>query len=102
VDELLARAMQGVDPTDPGASLRIFSNLMGLVPWWNLIAWQVFFILIGALLGWWRGRTKAGIIAALILGPFGWVIPFLPKRAPAAPPPVAGPLPPPLPSSKKR
>jgi hypothetical protein len=102
VDELLARAMQGVDPDDPGASLRIFSNLMGLVPWWNLIAWQVFFVLVGALLGWWRGRIMAGIIAALVLGPFGWVIPFMSKRAPSPQPPGSGPQPPPLPGSKKR
>jgi hypothetical protein len=94
--------MQGVDPDDPGASLRIFSNLMGLVPWWNLIAWQVFFVLVGALLGWWRGRTMAGIIAALVLGPFGWVISFMPKRAPSPPQPGSGPQPPPLPGSKKR
>jgi hypothetical protein len=102
VDELLARAMQGVDPGAPAASLQIFSNLMALVPWWNLVAWQVFFVLVGALLGWWRGRTKAGIIAALILGPFGWVVPFLPKRASPSPPVGRGPLPPPLPGSKKR
>jgi len=96
--------MQGVDPDDPGASLRIFSNLMGLVPWWNLIAWQVFFIAVGALLGWWRGRTMAGIVGALVLGPFGWVIPFIPKRGPPPLPslPIGGPQPPPLPGSKNR
>jgi len=97
--------MQGVDPDDPGASLRIFSNLMGLVPWWNLIAWQVFFIAVGALLGWWRGRTMAGIVGALVLGPFGWIIPFMPKPGPPPlPPPLSGSRaqPPPLPGSKKR
>ena len=94
--------MQGVDPDDPAASLRIFNNLMGLVPWWNLIAWQIFFVLVGALLGWWRGRTMAGIVAALVLGPFGWIIPFLPKRTPSSPAPGSGPQPPPLPGSKKR
>ncbi|PTR32797.1 hypothetical protein C8J98_1045 [Luteibacter sp. OK325] len=94
--------MQGVDPDDPAASLRIFSNLMGLVPWWNLIAWQVFFVVVGALLGWWRGRTMAGIVAALVLGPFGWVVPFMPKRVPPSQSPGGGPLPPPLPGSKKR
>jgi hypothetical protein len=94
--------MQGVDPTDPGAWLRIFSNLMGLVPWWNLIAWQVVFVVVGGLLGWWRGRTRAGIIASLILGPFGWIVPFMPGRAPPPLPPGTVPLPPPLPDSKKR
>ena len=94
--------MQGVDPDDPAAALHIFSNLMGLVPWWNLIAWQVFFVVVGAFLGWWRGRTVAGIVAALVLGPFGWIVPFIPKRVPASPSPGSGPQPPPLPGSKKR
>jgi len=85
--------MRGVDPDDPAASLHIFSNLMGLVPWGSLIAWQVFFVLVGALLGWWRGRLMAGIVGALVLGPFGWIIPFMAKRAAQ---------PPPLPGSKKR
>jgi hypothetical protein len=99
--------MQGVDPDDPGAFLRIFSNLMGLVPWWSLIAWQVFFVVVGALLGWWRGRTMAGVVGALVLGPFGWIIPFIPRRIPPSssvgPGPRAGPhpQPPPLPGSKK-
>ncbi|MEZ2417726.1 hypothetical protein [Luteibacter sp. RCC_6_2] len=91
MNELLARAMQGVDPDDPGAFLQIFMNLMALVPWGQLILWQVVFVVVGGLLGWWRGRTMAGVVAALILGPFGWVVPFLPRRTP-----------PPLPGSKKR
>lgn len=98
--------MQGVDPAEPGAFLQIFMNLMGLVPWGQMIVWQVVFVVVGALLGWWRGRLKAGVIASLILGPFGWIVPFLPQRAPPPLPParpLAGrDLPPPLPGSKKR
>ena len=86
MNELLARAMQGVDPDDPGAFLQIFTNLMGLVPWGELIVWQIVFIVVGALLGYWKGRTKAGVIASLILGPFGWIVPFLPRRTPPATP----------------
>jgi hypothetical protein len=97
VDDLLARAMRGVDPDAPGAFLAIFANLMRLVPWGELILWQVIFIVVGALLGWWRGRLIAGVVAALVLGPFGWVVPFLPRKTPRPPP-----LPPPLPGSKKR
>ncbi|HEY4292004.1 hypothetical protein [Luteibacter sp.] len=104
MDELLAKAMQGVDPAEPGAFLQIFMNLMGLVPWGQMIVWQVVFVVVGALLGWWRGRLKAGVIASLILGPFGWIVPFLPQRTP--PPPArtltGRDLPPPLPGSKKR
>src|SRR3954468_8139412 len=97
--------MQGVDPDDPGAFLRIVGNLMAQVPWWNLVLWQVVFVVVGGLLGWWKGRTKAGVIAALILGPFGWVVPFLPRRTPPPLPPNAVPAAqrlPPLPGSKKR
>jgi len=106
VDELLAKAMQGVDPAEPGAFLHIFTNLMALVPWGEMVLWQVVFIVVGALLGWWRGRLKAALIASLVLGPFGWVVPFLPRRTPPPLPP-ARPLagrdgPPPLPGSKKR
>jgi hypothetical protein len=106
MDELLAKAMQGVDPAEPGAFLQIFLNLMGLVPWGQLIVWQIVFVVVGALLGWWRGRLKAGVIASLILGPLGWIVPFLPRRTPLPLPPARtlgrGDLPPPLPGSKKR
>ena len=93
MNDLLARALQGVDPDDPGASVKIFLNLMALVPWGQLILWQVVFILVGALLGWWKGRFAATVLASLVLGPFGWAVPFLPRRPPQ---------PPPLPGSKKR
>lgn len=93
MDDLLAKALQGVDPDDPGAFFRIFANLMALVPWGQLIFWQVVFIVVGAALGWWKGRFTATVLASLVLGPFGWAVPFLPRR------PVS---PPPLPGSKKR
>ncbi|MGE7139539.1 hypothetical protein ACQKIE_18085 [Luteibacter sp. NPDC031894] len=96
MDELLAKAMRGVDPDDPHAFVHIFTNLMGLVPWGEMILWQVVFVVVGGLLGWWRGRLKAGVIASLILGPFGWIVPFLPARQPPA-----ARHPPPLPGSKK-
>lgn len=111
MDELLAKAMAGVDPQAPGAFLTIFMNLMRLVPWGQLIIWQVVFIAVGAVLGWWRGRFTATVVASLVMGPFGWAVPFLPHK-PAGPPPVPrstaapgpggpGNGPPPLPGSKK-
>ncbi|QDE39125.1 hypothetical protein FIV34_07875 [Luteibacter pinisoli] len=87
MDELLAKATAGVDPQAPGAFLAIFMNLMRLVPWGELILWQVVFIVVGALLGWWRGRFTATLVASLVFGPFGWVVPFLPRR-PVGPPPL--------------
>ncbi len=29
---------------------------------------------IGALIGWWRGRTLAGLVWATVLGPIGWIV----------------------------
>ena len=105
MDELLAKAMDGVDPNEPGAFFHIFGNLMAVVPWGQMILWQIVFIVVGALLGWWRGRLKAAVIASLVLGPLGWIVPFLPRREPPPlppAPPYRGSRPPPLPGSKKR
>lgn len=90
VDELLARAMQGVDPDSPDAFARIFMNLMGLVPWAALLWWSIAFVAVGAVLGWWRGRTVEGIVWAAALGPIGWlVVLFKPRpRSRAEPPPL--------------
>jgi hypothetical protein len=74
MDELLARALHGVDPDAPGAFWQIFVNLMGLVPWAALFWWNVLFIAIGALIGWRRGRLAEGIAWALVLGPIGWLV----------------------------
>jgi hypothetical protein len=87
VDELLARAMHGVDADSPGAFLQIFANLMSLVPWAALFWWNLVFIAVGALLGHWRGRMGEGIAWAALLGPIGWIVILV------RPPPKARPLP---------
>ncbi|WP_266160770.1 hypothetical protein [Dyella silvatica] len=88
MDELLDKAMQGVDPDAPGAFWRVFSNLMGLLPWNALFWWSVGFVVVGALLGWWRGRLAEGVIWAVVLGPFGWfVVLARPVAKPRAEPP---------------
>jgi len=87
MDELLARAAQGVDPDAPDAFLRIFLNLMAQVPWTALFWWSLCFLAVGALLGWWRGRLAEGIAWAFVLGPIGWwVILRRPRRK--TPPPL--------------
>jgi hypothetical protein len=87
---LLAKALQGVDPNDPGAFLLIFRNLMGAVPWWPLIWLTLGFVAVGGLLGWWRGRFWLGVTSAALLGPFGWLVVIgLPRRS-ALPPPLPG------------
>lgn len=89
MDELLSKALQGVDPDAPGAFWQVFGNLMALVPWTALTLWSVFFVVVGAGLGWWRGHTRAGVLWALALGPIGWlVVLWLPRAQPGVPPPL--------------
>ncbi|HEV2680909.1 MAG TPA: hypothetical protein VGV14_10455 [Rhodanobacter sp.] len=90
MDELIARASQGVDPDAPDAFWQIFVNLLNMLPWAAMFWWNLLFIVVGALLGWWRGRTVEGIVWAFVLGPFGWIV-ILTKsrpRPPAVPPPL--------------
>ena len=90
MDELLARATQGVDPDAPGAFWHIFFNLLNMLPWAAMFWWSLLFVAVGALLGWWRGRLFEGIVWSWVLGPIGWVV-ILARRRPAPrpqPPPL--------------
>lgn len=86
MDELLAKASQGVDMDAPDAFIHIFINLMGMIPWVELVWWNLAFVAVGALLGWWRGRLMLGIVWALVLGPFGWIIVLRAPRSVKPPP----------------
>jgi hypothetical protein len=90
VDELLAKATQGVDPDAPGAFWHIFFNLLNMLPWAAMFWWSLLFVAVGALLGWWRGRLFEGIVWAWVLGPLGWIVIL------ARPRPAPRPQPPPL------
>ncbi len=72
MNDLLQKVMQGVDPDSPDAALRIFENMMRLIPWWPLFWFTVFCVVVGAAAGWWRGRMWLGAGLALVLGPIGW------------------------------
>jgi hypothetical protein len=87
VDELIAKAIQGVDMDAPDAFIHIFINLMAMVPWVALFWWNLAFVAVGALLGWWRGRLLAGVVWALVLGPIGWIVVLLMPKS-AKPPPL--------------
>ena len=87
MEELLAKASQGVDMDAPDAYLHILMNLMAMVPWAALFWWNLAFVAVGALLGWWRGKLLAGVIWALVLGPIGWVVVLLTPKS-AKPPPL--------------
>ena len=90
MDELLAKATQGVDPDAPGAFWHIFFNLLNMLPWAAMFWWSLLFVAVGALLGWWRGRLFEGIVWAWVLGPLGWIVIL------ARPRPAPRPQPPPL------
>lgn len=88
MDDLLAKATQGVDLDAPGAFWHVFVNLLNLLPWAAMFWWNLLFVVVGALLGWWRGRLAEGIVWALILGPIGWFVIFArPRVQPSAKPP---------------
>ena len=82
MNELLARATRGVDLAAPGAFWHVFANLLAMVPWAALFWWNLFFIAVGALLGWWRGRLAEGVAWAFVLGPIGWLVLLLRRRRP--------------------
>jgi hypothetical protein len=88
MDELLAKATQGVDPDAPGAFWQILANLLNMVPWAAMFWWNLLFIAVGAALGWWRGRLVEGIVWAAALGPIRWVVILAkPRPRPSAQPP---------------
>jgi hypothetical protein len=89
MDELLARATQGVDVDAPGAFFHVFLNLLNMLPWAAMIWWNLLFVVVGLLLGWWRGRVVEGAVWAWVLGPIGWIVIMLkPRRPPPPPPPL--------------
>lgn len=92
MDELLARATHGVDMDVPGAIWHVYANLLALVPWSALLWWNLLFVVVGGLLGLWRGRLAQGVIWACVLGPLGWIVILAKPRAPSPrPPPLPGP-----------
>ena len=90
MDELLAKATHGVDLDAPGAFFHVFFNLLNMVPWAAMFWWNVLFVAVGLLLGWWRGRLLEGALWAWVLGPIGWIVIVLKPHRPAhtEPPPL--------------
>ncbi len=68
-----------MDLSAPGASAQIFHNMMAMVPWVPLLWFTLFSAILGALVGWWRGRLWTGIWISLVIGPIAllilWVLP---------------------------
>jgi len=95
MDEWLARAARGVDLDAPGAFWHVFFNLLNMLPWAAMFWWNLLFVAVGGLLGWWRGRWLEGLAWSWVLGPIGWIVIVLkPRRKPRAlPPPLSSPKP---------
>ena len=72
VEALLQKLLQGVDPGAPGAFWKLLHNMLALVPWWPLVWFTVACAVIGAVLGWWRGRIGLAIALGLVVGPIAW------------------------------
>ena len=73
MNDLLQKVLHGVDPNAPGAFWRILHNMLVLVPWWPMIWFTVACAIVGAMLGWWRGRIGLGVGLGLVIGPIAWV-----------------------------
>jgi hypothetical protein len=73
VDDLLQKLLQGVNPGAPGALGQLLHNMLTLVPWWPLLWFTLACVVVGALLGWWRGRIGMGITLGLVVGPIAWI-----------------------------
>lgn len=75
MQELLQKALHGVDPEAPGAFWQIFVNLMGLVPWWPMLWFTLACVAGGLAIARYRGSSyRRAVFWALVLGPFGWLI----------------------------
>lgn len=98
--ECSLEAYAGLDPEDLDATREILDACLSvlLAPelWWWMIGLSLFFVLVGAAIGYAKGRVVAGVVWSAVLGPFGWLVVALmspvsrqPTQAstPTAPPP---------------
>jgi hypothetical protein len=72
MNELLHKLLQGVDLDAPGAFGKLLHNMLAMLPWWPLIWFTVACTVIGAVLGWWRGRIVLAVALGLVVGPIAW------------------------------
>jgi hypothetical protein len=88
MDAWLQKLLEGIDPSDPHASLLLFMRIMGMIDWWALLWWSIAFTVIGGLIGWHKREFWKGVALGATLGPVGWVVSLMtaPKsKAPIAP-----------------
>lgn len=88
--ECTLQAYSQLDPTDFEAAQDMLDACTAIILspelWLWMLGLSVFFIVVGAWIGWRKGRLKAGIVWSAILGPFGWLVVALMSPLPAKPP----------------
>ncbi len=87
--ECTLQAYSQLDPTDLEAAQDMLDACTAVILspelWWWMLGLTVFFIAVGGLIGWRKGRLKAGLIWSAVLGPFGWLVVALMSPLPAKP-----------------
>lgn len=87
--ECTLQAYSQLDPTDFEAAQDMLDACTAIILspelWLWMLGLSVFFIAVGAWIGWRKGRLKAGIIWSAVLGPFGWLVVALMSPLPAKP-----------------
>lgn len=81
-------ALSNVDQGDPEAVQALLSTcietLLDPALWWWAVGLTVLFAVVGALIGWRKGRWLAGLLWGAALGPIGWiVVALMAPRGPA-------------------
>lgn len=73
-----ARGLLALDASDPEQARRVLEGCMTALLDPVLWLWVALLTLaccgIGALIGWWKGRTVYGLVWATVLGPIGWIV----------------------------
>jgi len=76
-------ALAGIDQSDPDALQALMreclSTLLDPAMWEWALAITVVCALIGALIGWSKGRWLSGLVWGAALGPIGWLVTALSK-----------------------
>jgi hypothetical protein len=84
LDELLNKLLEGIDPDDPHAVMKLFLRMMGMIDWWEMFWLTVLCGVVGGVIGYFKGATGRGIGLGLALGPIGWGIALFWKTTPRA------------------
>ena len=87
--ECTLQAYSQLDPTDLEAVQDMLDACTAIILspelWWWMLGLSVFFIAVGGLIGWRKGRLKAGLVWSAILGPFGCLVVSLMSPLPVKP-----------------